>query len=111
MRVPVLVFCGAILAACQSTNQVMPLGPDTYSVSARVHYLSGGGPAATQKALAQANQHCAASNKQILVTNQSSQDGEPFGNAQVTFRCLAAGDPGLVRPTYEQSPNVVVRHR
>jgi len=35
--------------------------------------------------------------------------GTNDANVDVTFRCLAAGDPELKRPNFQQAPNVVIQ--
>jgi hypothetical protein len=64
-------------------------------------------------ALADAGQYCARAGKQfLLVSTQTQHIGEPgsIGHASsvVTFRCLRAGDPSLVRPNLPPTPNVVI---
>lgn len=99
------------LAACSTTGKVLTLGPDTYRVSASQHNLSGGAPAAEEKALQAAEAHCAAQGRQVLVTNTSSDFDRPLYTFSANFRCLAKGDPELRRPTYRSAPDLVIESR
>ena len=96
-------------AGCSSARvtQPLPIGADTYTVSARTPH--GGTASARDVALSAANQQCAHLSKQLMVL-KSSNDIELHENKvtetkdiesdiiDVTFRCLAAGDAALRRP-------------
>jgi hypothetical protein len=97
------VGVAAFGAGCSSARvtQPLPIGADTYTVSARTPY---GTASARDAALSAANQQCARLSKQLLVL-KSSNNFELNENKDietdtidVTFRCLAAGDPALRRP-------------
>ena len=89
----------ALVSGCSAAQvtQPLPLGPGTYTVSART---SRGGPAAARDAaISVADQHCAGLSKQLLVLSSSANtqlnentaglnENESF--VDVTFRCLAA---------------------
>ena len=98
------VSVAAFGAGCSSARitQPLPIGADTYTVSARTPH--GGTASARDAALSAANQQCARLSKQLLVL-KSSNNFELNENKDiesdiidVTFRCLAAGDPALHRP-------------
>ena len=99
------VSIAAFVAGCSSparVTQPLPIGADTYTVSARTPH--GGTASARDAALSAANQQCARLSKQLLVL-KSSNDIELNENkdvvsdiTDVTFRCLAAGDSALRRP-------------
>jgi hypothetical protein len=89
-------------------TQPLPVGTDTYTVSARTPY--GGTASARDAALSAANQQCARLSKKLLVL-KSSNNIELNENkdivsdiTDVTFRCLAAGDPELPRPNSQPTP-------
>lgn len=93
----------------------MQLGPDTYRVVASRGMLGGGSVAEQQSAMEQGSAHCAQQNKQFLAIGTysvgSGQGGliaHTGGGYQLDFRCLAANDPGLVRPTPTPIPNIVI---
>ena len=94
----------AVIAACWAgcsaakITQPLPVGPDTYTVSARTSH--GGTASAREAALSAANQQCARLSKQLLVLKSSTNIdfNENKDVVDVTFRCLTAGDPALRRP-------------
>ena len=104
------VVVGIILTGCGSTGDVLPMGPDTFIVSASKHYTSGGAEAQSN-ALSAANTHCASLGKEILVKNTSSNYAAAFYNFSVTFRCLDKNDPELARPSFQNSPDVIIEDR
>jgi hypothetical protein len=103
-------------AAC-SNSGVLPLGPDTYRIAVTrcAGLACGGSAAAHRKAIGEAQEYCAKQGKQFLVigTNQGGgvYAGSVSADVQVDFRCLNPGDPGLVRPTLEPVPDVVIQDR
>lgn len=109
MRLTVLVAVLA-LAGCGTvtkTTGVQPMGPDTFSVASDALKPS----TARSHALGQANAHCSAAGRDILVTNTR---GASVGSREVftvTFRCLAKGDPELQRPVYVQPATAVIEDR
>jgi hypothetical protein len=97
------VSIAAFGAGCSSAGvtQALPIGADTYTLSARTPH--GGTASARDAALSAANQQCARLSKQLLVL-RSSNNFELNENKDietdtidVTFRCLASGDPALRR--------------
>jgi hypothetical protein len=115
---------GTCLAGCSTTatvTQPLPVGPDTYTVSARIQ---GSTASAREAAVSAANQQCARLAKQLLVLKSSTnvdfnenkgvtvaenEDARVAENkdvvvVDVTFRCLAAGDPELLRPNRQPTP-------
>ena len=101
------VSVAAFGAGCTTPARVTQIGADTFTVSARTPH--GGTASARDVALSAANQQCARLSKQLLVL-KSSNNIELNQNKEnetkdiesdiidVTFRCLAAGDPALRRP-------------
>ena len=99
------------LAGCGTTGAVMSVGPDTYMVTAQKHNLAGGLSSAQSNALEQANAKCAEEDKKLIVTNTTTDFDRPMYTFSATFRCLSRGDRDLTRPTYQQSPDVVIESR
>jgi hypothetical protein len=99
-----IAVCWAGCSAAARVTQPLPVGPDTYTVSARVPH--GGTVSAREAALSAANQQCARLSKQLLVLKSSSNidlnENNEIANDKdvidVTFRCLAPSDPELRRP-------------
>jgi hypothetical protein len=99
------VSIAALVASCSSparVTQPLQIGADTYRVSARTPH--GGTASARDAALSAANQQCVRLSKQLLVLKSSNNfelnENNDIGSdiIDVTFRCLAAGDPALHRP-------------
>lgn len=99
----------ALLIGCAASTGVMKMGPDTYSVTVTAAPAAGGIVGAKQRAFTQASDYCTAQAKEILVTNTNIQGQGNVGTADVTFRCLAAGDPGLQRPDYQPTPSAIIQ--
>lgn len=94
----------AALCGCAFTSNVTPVGPDTYFVSARAAPVRGGIEAARPMALQEASDYCTKLGKQVLVKS--------IDVADVTFRCLAPGDPDLQRPTeIRRRADVIIEQR
>ena len=103
----VIAACWAGCSAAARVTQPLPVGPDTYTVSARMP--NGGTASAREAALSAANQQCARLSKQLLVLKSSTDidfnenqdvvvaDNKDAVIVDVTFRCLATGDPELPR--------------
>lgn len=105
----ILVVASSLLGCGLKTysSGVLPMGPDTYSVSADDLNPS----TAKQASLTQAQSHCATLGKEILVTNTRDSRRDARTMYDVTFRCLSKGDPELARPTYETPPDVRIEDR
>ncbi|GGG50997.1 hypothetical protein GCM10010964_42830 [Caldovatus sediminis] len=102
-----------LASGCGGSSGVLQLGPDTYRSSAEAHPLAGGTAAAEQTALEAAQRHCASLHRAVLVQDIGTAPATSWNNARasVSFRCLAAGDPELRRPTLERAPNVIIEDR
>lgn len=85
----------------------MQLGPDTYRISARAALAN---VMESQKmALTEAKQFCGDQKKELLVIATKRIEAAGGGPYEVTFRCLAANDPALIRPTLERVPDTVIQ--
>lgn len=101
------------LTACAQSSGALKMGPDTYSLSVHAAPARGGESGARNLALTEANAKCESEGKEIVVTNISSGRSThlPGGTVEVTFRCLAKGDPDLQRPVYRTAPTTVIEDR
>jgi hypothetical protein len=108
-----MVVAALGLSACAATYDVAKLGPDTYTVSSAASPARGGASGARSLALARAAEYCQQMAREVMVINMAGQTTNIHGagSADVSFRCLTANDPQLVRPSYERSPDVIVQHR
>jgi hypothetical protein len=101
--VVVLVGCGAV----PRSTGVMNLGPDTFRVAARASLGQAG--EGQRMALSEGHAYCRTLNREFLAI--STRLLTESGTFEVTFRCLKAGDPDLIRPTLEKEPNTVIQVR
>ena len=109
--VPLLLIAIAVcLADCSAARvtQPSPVGPDTFTLSSRTFH--GRTDTARDAAVSAANQHCTRLSKKLLLlrssTNTNFRANETVTNSDadeavvdVTFRCLAAGDSELRKPS------------
>lgn len=106
----VFILLSLVLAGCgtvPSSSGVLPLGPDTYRISARA---SMGAESASQKmAVLEGQQHCKSIGREFMVTGTKVLKAN--GGYEVTFRCLLLNDPELRRPNLERAPDSVIQIR
>lgn len=97
------------LSACAANTGVVPIGRDSYMVSKQGWISTQAVGSLTADVYRQANQSCAGLGKQFQVVSLREQPGD-FGRSypevELSFRCLAAGDPELQRPTLKPTANV-----
>ena len=107
----ITIATALLLSGCALSSGVLPMGPDTYSVSVNAAPARGGTVGARQVALTEAGKHCAGMGKEILVTNTSARQTNALGQGtfDLTFQCLSKGDPELQRPTYRSPADVVIQ--
>jgi len=103
----------AALTACASSTEIVPVGPDTYTVSASAMSERGGAAGARIRAIQEAGRYCTNIGRELLVTNITTRTSNLFGDgsSDVIFRCLPQGDPDLRRPDVRPPPNVVIEDR
>jgi hypothetical protein len=105
------VSIAAFVAGCSAAPVAQPLavGPDTYTVSSRTSI--GGTDAAREAAVKAAGQQCARLSKKLRLVSSDTNFGsnEDQGVVNLKFRCLAADDPELHRPSVQPSPDVVIK--
>lgn len=92
----VAAFCG-----CASSSGILPMGPDTYTVSVGVTgtgSMSGNSVQATQKAFSQANAYCEQQGRKFLFKHTNLSQGVTGSTYELVFYCLKPDDPALVRP-------------
>jgi len=113
-RLTFVILFNLFFVSCFSAS-VVKLGPDTYSYSQLAGWARGGESKAIEKAIIGANVHCSKLGNEVLIKNISSSTDtgklEGLGRANVIFQCLAKDDPSLVRPTFRQTPDVVIEDR
>lgn len=83
-----------LLAGCASNSGVVPMGSDTFMLSRQAATGFSGAASLKAEALQEANQHCQAQKKELLVV--STNEAQPpfiLGNyprAEVQFKCIDA---------------------
>ena len=95
-----LAGCGTVA----KSSGVLQIGPDTYRVMARA---SVGDRIESQKmAFNEASDHCARQVRRLMTIGTLSTQYQGY---ELTFRCLAEGDPELNRPTLHKTPDTVIQ--
>lgn len=112
MRKVMVWGAALVLAGCASSGPV-PMGQDTWYITKQSS--TGFNSAASVKAdlYREANDYCVSQGRQLQPISDSGVDGQPgraLANAQVTFRCLLAGDPELSRPVLKPRPDIVIEN-
>ena len=100
------------ITGCAQSSSVLKMGPDTYTVSIHAAPLRGGETGAKALALKQASEHCSSIQRELLVNNISVKPSShlPGGTADLIFRCLSLNDSELIRPSYEKSPDILIKN-
>ena len=80
-----------------ASSGIVPVGPDTYTVSELRAPAAGGGPEAARVAIAESAAFCQRQNR-VVVPLALRPDGDPFTPYyptayDATFRCAPPGDP------------------
>ncbi len=89
------------LAGCATGSGIVPIGPDTYTVSELRAPVRGGGAEARRVVLAESDAFCR-QQRRVFVPLYLAPAGDPFTPYyptafDATFRCLDPGDPEMVK--------------
>ena len=89
------------LSACAASSGIVPIGPDTYTVSELRAPAAGGGPEAARVVMAESTAFCQRQNRMVLPL-ALRPDGDPFTPYyptayDATFRCLPPADAATTR--------------
>ena len=113
MRIKIGGMICAVLAlgACEQSTGVLPMGPDTFSITTSSEL--GGVVAAKRAAVSEASAFCTSRGQQMLAMQSQSSSkvdwaGDYIGHHDFTFRCLNAGDPQLRRPVVGNSQQSLI---
>jgi hypothetical protein len=92
MKYRALLFIPCVLSGCATGTGIVPVGPNTYTVSEMRAPALGGGPEAERAVLAESNAFCAAQGR-IFAPVAMHPDGDPFTPYYPTaydaiFQCL-----------------------
>jgi len=105
MRVTVFAAL-ALLAGCETSGRVVPVGKDSYMVSS--HVAGCISCAASVKSMETANAYCAKQQKVAIIRNTNSSTngfGYEVGNTTV-FSCVSENDPEYARPSLRKDNGV-----
>lgn len=107
-----MVAISMLLAACAIPKpNIMPLGPDTYRNSIVYSEYAGGYYNAQQLALNSSSQYCVSQGLQYMVVSTDQRGDSANGMLDVDFRCLKTGDTGLMRPTMQRTPDIIIQNQ
>ena len=100
-----------IVAGCASTNEIVPIGKDTYMVSGWGKSPGGySGAEVKAAAIRDANKFCIGQGKQVQVVSANQRDMS-FGvnaTAELQFMCLASTDADFTRTPVRRDADQVV---
>lgn len=111
-RIFFAISLSGYLCGC-ATSGVLPLGPDTYTISTS-NEIS---PAYAKKAaITEASEFCQKQGKHMVPLNvRQGAHVDAFGDNIATydynFRCVAEDDPELARPNMRKEADVVIETR
>lgn len=110
------VGTAVLLSSCAESTGILPMGPDTYTVTENYAPVRGGAATAEKVALTEANRYCQQQGKVFVATNMQKSVA-PFQAAygptkySLVFHCLLPNDSSLRPPSYERAPDVVIEER
>lgn len=100
-----------LLAACASTNDIVPVGKDTYIVSGWGKSPGGySGAEVKANAIKEAGKFCAGQGKQIQVVSSTQRD-MTFGvnaTAELQFMCLSPNDADYSRAPVRREADAAI---
>ncbi len=99
-------------SGCASSTKVMPMGPDTYTVTAQSEFGPG---FAQEEALKKANAYAVEKGKHMIPVNVNKQaDFDSFSDRihsyELTFRVVSSTDPEYQRTNLVSTPDVTIKH-
>ena len=100
-----------IVTGCASSGPVS-IGPDTYMLAKPGDFFTISGASVQADLYRKAGIFCAQQGKQMMAMGGNYRDSAPYtyATAQIQFRCLAAGDPGLQRPIPGPDMTIKIEH-
>lgn len=106
-RISLSAVAALALVGCASSGPV-PIGPDTYMLAKPGDFMTVSGGTVKAELYREAGGFCQKQGKHLMPLSTSSTDASVarYASAEISFRCLVAGDPELKRPTMKQTPDV-----
>jgi hypothetical protein len=109
-----LIALSCVLAGCAATNEIVPVGKDTYMVSGWGKSPGGySGAEVKATAIHEASKFCADQGKQVQVVTANQRDMS-FGvnaTAELQFMCLSSSDTDFTRATVKKEADQVLEVR
>ena len=110
-----LALLAATIAGCASHTGVIPMGRDTFMIAKQQATGFPGLGNMKAEIIGEGSRHCASVNKEFqIVSTNETQPPYVLGNyprSEITFMCLAHGDPELQRPRLQKTPDSVIEIR
>lgn len=99
------------LTACMSTSEVVPVGKDTYMLSARASGLLASSSEVPIEAMKAANVHCASLGRRMIIRRTDTQGipGLTDMSSSLIFSCVTEDDPEYKRPDLQKDPSVIIQ--
>ena len=99
------------VSGCATSTGIIPMGPDTYTITAESEFGSGG---AKKKALSEANKFAEDAGKYMIPVNvNTGGEYDPVGDYhntyELTFRLVTKNDPEYRRTNLQKTPDIVIQ--
>ena len=101
-----------LLCSCVSSSGPMFFGKESYMITTSAGGSFNNPGAAMQRAIKEANEHCAQMDK-VLVPRNTQTTGTPGwpGGAQLIYSCVHENDLENQRPNMRKEPEVTIEDR
>lgn len=102
------------LIGCATTTDVVPMGPDTYMISASAPGARKSGSVLKASLYKQADEWCRERGLVMVPVSEQSANSTGIGSgasAEVVFRAVKPGDPEIRRTNLKRSPDTVIEVR
>lgn len=111
----ITVLAAVAVAGCASHTGVVSIGPDTFMIAKQAATGFSGLGNLKAEIMAEGSAHCRQLGREFqIVSTDETRPPYILGNyprAEVQFMCLNRGDPQLIRPRLEHTPNTVIQVR
>ncbi len=98
-----IILCVIILTGCAVASDVVPMGKDSYMVTAPETVMGQG----RIIALKSANKYCASQDNHMIVRRLEAN----ALTISLTFSCVSEDDPEYQRPNFKKDPSVIIENQ
>jgi putative hemolysin len=108
--IPITLVTSLTLAGCGVPSDVVPVGPDSYMVSATaLGVIASQAPIGAARA---ASNYCEKQGRHMVIRriDNAALVGGPVSNTMV-FSCVTGNDPEYRRPNLRHEPDVVIEDK